>query len=227
MKKVAFIGGFDKTDLILYVSRIITVLEKKVLFVDTTITQKAKYLVPTITPARKYVTCYDGFDVAIGFESMTDLREYLSVENFDYDYMIADIDSPEAYRAFQFSNADIHLLATTFDVYSIQKALDVIRYFQGPTPIMKLIFTRDPESEESDYIDFVTLSSNAKWKSDIVYFPFEAADFYAIFENQRFSKVRFFNLSFDYMEALVDTVEEITKFSKGDIRKAIKLIEKQ
>lgn len=40
MKKVAFIGGYDKTALILYVARILTVLGKKVLFVDTTLAKK-------------------------------------------------------------------------------------------------------------------------------------------------------------------------------------------
>ena len=39
MKKVAFIGGYDKTDLILYIARIISIQNKKVLFIDTTITR--------------------------------------------------------------------------------------------------------------------------------------------------------------------------------------------
>ena len=43
MKKVAFIGGYDKTDLILYIARILTVLGNKVLMVDTTLTKKTKF----------------------------------------------------------------------------------------------------------------------------------------------------------------------------------------
>ena len=43
MKKIGFIGAYDKTDLILYVAKILTTLKKKVLVIDTTINQKARY----------------------------------------------------------------------------------------------------------------------------------------------------------------------------------------
>ena len=37
MKKVGFVGAFDKTDLVIYIAKILTVLGKRVLIVDTTI----------------------------------------------------------------------------------------------------------------------------------------------------------------------------------------------
>ena len=40
MKKIAFIGAYDKTDFLLYVAKIMTVLGKKVLIIDSTIMQK-------------------------------------------------------------------------------------------------------------------------------------------------------------------------------------------
>ena len=46
MKKVGFIGAYDKTDLLLNISKILTVMGKKVILVDSTINQKAKYVVP-------------------------------------------------------------------------------------------------------------------------------------------------------------------------------------
>ena len=73
MKKIAFIGGYDKADIIIYVAKILSVLNKKVLIVDTTLIQKTKYIVPTMTPTAKYVTTYDGIDIAIGFEDMNDI----------------------------------------------------------------------------------------------------------------------------------------------------------
>ena len=63
MKKIAFIGAYDKTDFLLYVSKIITALGKKVLVVDTTITQKAKYVVPVIHPTSSYITEYELFAI--------------------------------------------------------------------------------------------------------------------------------------------------------------------
>ena len=43
MKKIGFIGAYDKTDLITYVSKILVELGKSVLFVDGTITKSKIY----------------------------------------------------------------------------------------------------------------------------------------------------------------------------------------
>ena len=59
MKKVGFIGIYDKIDLIIYIAKVITTLGKKVLVVDSTINQKARYIVPTINPTIKYITDFE------------------------------------------------------------------------------------------------------------------------------------------------------------------------
>ena len=53
MKTIGFIGAYDKTDLIIYIARILTAMNKRVLVIDTTFLQKAKYIVPAI-PARSF-----------------------------------------------------------------------------------------------------------------------------------------------------------------------------
>lgn len=77
MKQISFIGGYDKIDLILYTARILTLAKKKILFIDTTVAQKAKYIVPTITPTKTYITEFEGIDVAVGFENLNSVKEYL------------------------------------------------------------------------------------------------------------------------------------------------------
>lgn len=227
MKKTAFMGGYDKSDLILYIAKILTVSGKKILFLDTTLMQKTRYIVPTMTPAQKYVTTYDGIDIAIGFDNMQDLKEYFSIEeDFKYDYILADIDSPDAYVNFGFNQMDLHYLVTSFDVYSLQRGISVLKAFKVPTQVTKVLFTRDPESEEKEYIDFVSMSYKVRWNEDVLYFPFETSDLYAIYINQRFSKVRFDNLSTEYMDCLSFMAEQISGLSKGDIKKAIRIIER-
>ena len=63
MKKISFIGAYDKTDLIIYIARILVGMKKKVLVIDATINQKAKYVVPVINPSKTYVTEFEGIDV--------------------------------------------------------------------------------------------------------------------------------------------------------------------
>ncbi len=42
MKKVGFIGAYDKTDLIVYIAKALTTLGKKVLVIDSTSIRKSK-----------------------------------------------------------------------------------------------------------------------------------------------------------------------------------------
>ena len=50
MKKIGFIGAYDKTDMLLNIAKILTTMKKRVLIIDSTINQKAKYVVPAINP---------------------------------------------------------------------------------------------------------------------------------------------------------------------------------
>ena len=91
MKKIGFIGATDKTDLIVYVAKTLELLGKKVIVVDTTIMQKTKYVVPSISPTKTYITDFDNVDYAVGFESAEDLARYLGIkeneklEDLNYD----------------------------------------------------------------------------------------------------------------------------------------------
>ena len=227
MKKIAFISGYDKADIIIYIAKILSMMRKRILIVDTTLIQKTKYIVPTMTPTAKYVTTYDEMDVAIGFSNMQDLKEYLGIANFeDYDYILYDIDNPDYYNSFEIQPTDEHCFLTTFDIYSVQKGINVLRTIKQPTEVLKALITRDPASEESEYLDFVTFNLKIKWKESIVYMPFETEDLYEIYQNQRYSRVKFTGLSMDYMDSLSFLMENITDCTRGDIRKAIKMIDR-
>ena len=65
MKKINFIGAFDKTDTIMYIAKILTEMKKKVIIVDATITQKSKYVIPTVENKNEYITNYSNIDFAI------------------------------------------------------------------------------------------------------------------------------------------------------------------
>lgn len=80
MKKIGFIGAYDKTDLILYVAKTIAEMNKKVLVVDTTLLQKARYIVPCIAPSKCYITEYEKIDVAVGFNDLDEIKKYLGVD---------------------------------------------------------------------------------------------------------------------------------------------------
>ena len=109
----------------------------------------------------------------------------------------------------------------------MQKGVNVLKGLKELTNVYKVLFTKDADSEEDEYLDFITLSYKVKWDETIIYFPFETSDLYAIFQNQRYSKVKFFNLSAEYLDSLMLLSEIATGCSKGEIRKAIKLIDRE
>ena len=65
MDKIGFVGAYDKTDVILYIAKIISLIGKKVLVIDSTVNQKAKYVVPVINPTKSYITNFEGMDIAV------------------------------------------------------------------------------------------------------------------------------------------------------------------
>ena len=53
MKKIAFIGGYDKADMLIYIAKIISLMGKKAIVVDSTVLQKTRYIVPTMQAVKQ------------------------------------------------------------------------------------------------------------------------------------------------------------------------------
>lgn len=221
MKKIGFIGAFDKTDLILYVAKILTDMNKKVLVVDTTITQKARYIVPCIAPSKCYVTEYENIDVAVGFNDLEGIQRYIG-EELKYDIVILDIDDNNYFKKFEMTKANKNYFVTGFDSYSLKKGLEIIGKMDDKLLMTKVLFSHEMLEEEDDYLNFLSFYYSVRWENKKIYFPLETGDGSAIIENQRIARIRFKNLSDMYKEGLLDITEDILQESKkGEIRKII------
>ena len=153
-------------------------------------------------------------------------KETYAAQKIGIETHIFDIDNPDCYYSFKIQPTDEHCLLTTFDVYSVSKGIEVLRAISQPTSIVKAIITCNTKSEESEYLDFATFNLKIKWKDSTIYFPFDTEDLYEIYQNQRFSKVRFTGLSMEYMDSLSYLIESLTGFSRGEIKRAIKMVDK-
>ena len=80
MTKVAFIGSYDKADMIIYLAKALTIAGKKVIVVDSTVLQKTRYIVPTIQPLKKYITTYEGelYQQEYDYIILLDVLEHLT-----------------------------------------------------------------------------------------------------------------------------------------------------
>ena len=212
MKKISFIGCYDKIDLILYIAKILVAMDKKVLVIDSTINQKAKYIVPVIKPTKAYVTDFEGIDVAVGFEELDEIKDYLGIQkdkDLPYDIAIFDIDSYDELEKLEVSNEDKNYFVTGFDLYSLKRGLEILSGLKQALNLTKVLFSRTASKEEEDYLNYLSLGYKLVWNNEIVYFPFELGDQSVIAENQRVSKIKFKKLSSQYKEALIYIVEQI------------------
>lgn len=228
MEKIGFIGAYDKTDFIIYIAKILTVLGKRVLVIDSTLNQKAKYIVPVINPTKSYVTQYEDFDVAVGFQDFEDMEGYLGIDKIEnlYDISLIDIDSSKVFNNFEMKNAEKNYFVTSFDLFSLKKVLEILGGLEEPINMKKVLFSKAQDKEEDDYLNF--LSSNYKiiWDENIIYFPFEKGDMSTIIENQRVSRIKFRNLTEEYVNGFSILAQEITGVSMYDLKKVYKIIEK-
>lgn len=230
MKKIGFIGAYDKTDLIIYIAKIITTLKKKVLVIDSTITQKARYVVPVINPTTKYVTEFEEIDIAVGFSDIEDIKKYLGLaenQEMEYDVVLIDTDNIEGFKKFNLQECQKNYFVTCFDNYSLKKGLEVLSDLQEVVSLTKVLFSKEMLKEEDDYLNFLSLGYKVIWNEYRIYFPIESGDLSVIYENQRVAKIKFRKLSVQYKDGLAYLAEEILgDMSESNIRRAIKIIEK-
>ena len=218
MEKINFIGAYDKTDSIMYIAKILTEMKKKVIIVDATITQKTKYVIPTIDNRSEYIANYANIDFAIGFTNYNDIKTYLGMPQsaaFTYDYMLIDIDNSDLLNNFDVYSSKKNYFVTSFDLYALKRGVEVLKRLSLPVEIMKVYFSNLMSQSEDDYFNYIATGCRVKWNQDKIYFPLLNEDLDVIKENQRLSKIRFKGLSNEYKTSLMEWTQDICGDSNG------------
>lgn len=224
MEKIGFIGGYDKTDVIIYVAKILTELGNRVLILDATKKQKTRYVVPAINPTISYITDFEDIDVAVGFQSFEEIQAYLGIgdEELSYDYALIDIDNASAISKAGLAIMNKTYFVTAFDLYSLKKGVEILSDLQNPLKLTKVYFSKTFYNEDDEYLEFLALGKKIIWNENIIYFPLENGDETAITENQRLGKVKFKNLSADYKDGIAILTSNIIGEKAREIRNLIK-----
>ena len=222
MKKVGFVGAFDKTDLIIYVAKLLAENSKKILVIDYTEAGKARYIIPSMTPSKRFITEYESVDFAIGFQNEDEIKQYLETEELEYDFLLLDIDTNEKYLE---NKLDKIFFVTGFDNYSLKKGLEIVGKGNDKNLMTKVLFSRDMSQEEDDYLNFLSFYYAIIWDNDKIYFPYDMGDSSAIIEGQRSAKIRFRNLSELYKNGLEAIITKLdADIDKNNVRRILKNI---
>ena len=218
MKTISFIGAYDKTDLLLYLAKIFTTMGKKVLIIDTTILQKAKY-------------SYEDIDIAVGLYNYSSIKSYLGLPEhavLTYDYIFIDVDSIEEMRNFNISETNKKYFVTGFDSYSLKRGLEILAGMGETLELKKVLFSKNISYEEEEYFNYLALGTKVKWDDETIYFPLEQGDQGVIIENQMVQKIKFKKLTELYKESLLYIANELVE-DKADVmnlKRAFKQLEK-
>ena len=236
MKKIGFVGAFDKSNFIIYVAKILELMGKKILVVDSTSMQKIKYIVPSINPTRSYITSFENIDFAVGFESWEHIEQYLGIifdtneeetEDDDkldlYDYVLIDVDSPEKMISFDIEELEKIYFATSFDLYSLRKGLSCFDSLNKTINVTKVLFSYEQSKEDEEYLNFISLKYKINWSEYTFYFQIFGEDNKVFEENQRTQKIRYKRLGLNYKDSLCYVIQDITKANNiSQIKKLMK-----
>ena len=231
MKNICFIGAFDKLDLIMYLSKILRKNGKRVLIIDATELQKARYIVPTINPTKSYITRFEDIDIAIGFESYEEIERYIGFtenQKIKYDYALVNVDRAEVFNNFNNENTLKNYFVTSLELYSIRKGLETIKQIEKPVKITKVIFSREMSREDNYYVEYLALGYKVIWEEHNMHFPYETQDIEVMIENQKTSKIKTKGLSQLYKDALEYLIMDmIPNMNILNLRRIMKNIEKE
>ena len=225
MKKIGFIGASDKTNLIMHVAKVLDYIGKKVIVVDTTITQKTKYVVPAINPTLSYITDFENVDYAIGFKSLQEIKEYfgLNASNLEYDYMLIDIDKSKTIEEFEIEDTGQNYFVTGFDIYSLRRGVSILKNLQTPLNLSKVLYDYGISSEDEEYLNYLSLEAKVIWNEFSIYIPVVGVDKQVIEENQRIFRIRLKKLTPEYLEGIVYIAQDIVKdLNVNKIKKMIR-----
>lgn len=231
MKNICFIGAFDTLDLILYLAKIIKGLGKKVLIIDDTQLQKARYIVPTINPTKSYITRFEDIDIAIGFDSYDEIEKYIGFteeQKMKYDYALVNIDNQENFENFNNKDTLKNYFVTSLELYSIKRGLETIRKIEKPIKIKKILFSKEMNEDDNYYLDYLSLGYKIIWEEEQIIFPYETQDIEAMIENQKNSKISTKMLTQLYKQTLEYLViDMIPDINIANLRRVMKNIEKE
>ena len=224
MKKIGFMGAYDKANFITYTAKVLSLLGYKILVVDASSIQKIKYIIPAINPTKSYITSFEDIDFAVGFESWEEIERYLGIK-FDtndeeikektndemYDYILMDIDSAEKLESFNMEKADKNYFVTSFDLFSLKKGIDIFKNVIRPIDLTKIEFAYETSKEDEEYLNYISMEYRVNWNNYVLYFQILGEDNKVFEENQRIEKIRFRRLSINYKESLAYVIQDICK----------------
>lgn len=204
LEQIAFIGTYDKKDLILNIAKVLTECGLKVLVVDATLMQRLKYIVPKISNnSITYISEYLGIDVALGFINLNGIAQYLgNASNIPYDYVIIDTDNIQTMNSFMVDKSKKIYVVTSYEQYELRRTIELLKYYNRPIEVTKVVFSADLENNQEEYFNKLLSETPVILKKDIVEYADTTQDRKVTLQNQLMGDLSLYHYSSTYKDSL-------------------------
>ncbi len=232
-KIIGFIGYVNKSEFIINLSKVLKIMNKKVLVVDGTLEKRIKYTIPTFDVAQdESIVNFDGTDFAVGFKSLEEIKEYLCKKTSvadDYDYIILDIDNAESYENFKDQSISKyfffieHTTASLIRNEELLRSITEGRDFEDKIEMTKIVFKYYISRASQKYFEARLMDMNVKW-IDVEYeLPYMDQDKIADLESELSGYVDISRHTRQYAALVTDVASDILGgVTAGEIRKMVK-----
>ncbi|MCM3130593.1 MULTISPECIES: hypothetical protein [unclassified Paenibacillus] len=229
MKNALFIGSTDISDLLQYASKILTVSGKKVLLVDGTEERYIRYGTPLPNENIKVVE-FEEFDVAVGFEDIKELDEYL-VEHHQYESIILHFSGNKFLEWNDFQRFDHKYIATSSEKMSLDKTIRSLQTLYEETEkdeqqiqFTKIVVNGIESDLASEYLETVLGPLPIKWAEEVIELYFDEIDYSIKVNNQHEGKINIRKLSRHYKRALEDLSEALSDMETREMKAVMKQV---
>jgi len=228
LKQVGFIGSYDKKDILLYISKVLTNCGIKVLIVYATIAQRMRYIIQNTSSnnSMTFVSEYLGIDIAVGFMNLGQVAAYFKTNSLPYDLVLVDSDNIQTVASFMIPAMKNIFLFTSYDQAEINKIVETLKYINKPINVTEVIMSADLSSSQEKALLHKLKETGAIVEKHKVQFADTNIDRKAILQNQLVREIRMknhtstFKDSLEYVTSLVS--DELVQ--QSEIKKEIKKI---
>lgn len=227
MKCIQMLGTIDKSDLILYISKVLAEVGKKVLLVDGTLDKKLQYSIHI--EGEQKITEFEGFDISLSFTSYESIVDYVNhMKNDKYDILLVDTDDPSFINHEQYLLAHKRYFVTNYDRLCIEGNLRLMSGINSTeekpsyVEVERIILNSVECGIDENYLNMQFANHNILWPEESFFLPIDEVDYALKIGNQHNKRISLRRLSRPYRALLEGVIQQILDCDTRYARTAVK-----
>lgn len=233
MRTWIFAGICDKSDLLLYLCKILAQDGKRVLLVDGAQGRRYAHCTGRMEPDME-ISEFSGFDVASGFVNFSALKERLKdCDEPAYDLVIADVEREMFIRHEEWREAAARVWVSGFELAGLMEGETWLQERFGglkghqPLEFYRVYLNAIKDLTEDVYIESFLGNAPVRWLEDPVHIPWDEYCYALKIENEHAGRLWIKPLSRSYKRALSELIGRLADLEARRIRRAFRQAERR